>query len=184
MTEAEAQAIRFTIDHYEPRCARPDLINEYDNLMWACDECNLRKGDWYPPPAARADGHRYFRPDQDVYNEHFERHGYLLKSKSNVGEFTIEMIDLNRAALQTIRRIRDRLTQCDAHVSQGVLGLKQFPLDQLPEKIRAQAFVAIGKAASAVLKQVAKIDALLLEYARSPLIDPDLDSGVRRQERA
>jgi hypothetical protein len=39
MTEAEAQAIRMTIDHYEPRGARPDLENDYANLMYACDTC-------------------------------------------------------------------------------------------------------------------------------------------------
>jgi 5-methylcytosine-specific restriction endonuclease McrA len=48
MAESEAQGIRFTIDHYEPQKARPELINYYDNLMYACEECNLRKGDRYP----------------------------------------------------------------------------------------------------------------------------------------
>jgi hypothetical protein len=33
MSEAEAQATRFTVDHYEPKNAQPDLINAYDNLM-------------------------------------------------------------------------------------------------------------------------------------------------------
>src|SRR4051812_645405 len=53
MSEAEAQAIRFCIDHYEPRSARPDLERNYTNLMYACDECNMRKGDRCPPESAR-----------------------------------------------------------------------------------------------------------------------------------
>lgn len=65
MTESEAQAIRFTIDHYHPQNARPDLIDEYSNLMYACDECNTRKGDRYPPTSAQTNGIRFFRPDQD-----------------------------------------------------------------------------------------------------------------------
>ena len=62
MSEAEAQAIRFTIDHYEPVSARPELKNDYDNLMYCCDECNSRKGDRTPRrrPAQTASG--FFDP--------------------------------------------------------------------------------------------------------------------------
>src|ERR1700722_5601923 len=66
MTEFEAQSIRMTIDHYEPRNARRDLENDYTNLMYACTVCNERKGDRYPPPEARADGKRFFRADAEV----------------------------------------------------------------------------------------------------------------------
>jgi len=184
MTEAEAQCRRFTIDHYEPRKARPDLENEYNNLMYSCDECNLRKSDRYPPPEARAAGHRFFRPDEDARREHFERSGILLKSKTAVGEFTIQFIDLNRLALQTIRKIRDRLTKCDAFVDEGVFGLKHFPLDQLPPVVRGQAFVLINRVESAAAKQVTKIDALLFEFAKSPLNDLDPDAEKRAQDSA
>jgi 5-methylcytosine-specific restriction endonuclease McrA len=78
MSESEAMAIRFTIDHYEPQKARPDLVDDYTNLMYACDECNLRKGDRYPPPAARATGMRFFRPDEDVHSDQFSITGILL----------------------------------------------------------------------------------------------------------
>src|SRR4051794_36398673 len=72
MTEAEAQAVRFTIDHYEPQKARPDLVNVYANLMYACDECNSRKGDRCPPESARKDGYRFFCADLDEFLDHFE----------------------------------------------------------------------------------------------------------------
>ncbi len=75
IAESEAQAIRMTIDHYEPRNARPDLENTYDNLMYACDECNKRKGDRSPPPDARANGFRFMRSDQDFRDEHLECKG-------------------------------------------------------------------------------------------------------------
>ena len=56
-------AIRFTIDHYEPRSARPELENDYNNLMYCCDTCNSLKGDRCPPQSARHDGFRFYRPD-------------------------------------------------------------------------------------------------------------------------
>src|SRR5258708_31234823 len=89
MSEAEAQAIRFTIDHYEPRNARPDLLLDYSNLMYCCDECNLRKGDRSPPASARTADYRFFRPDGDEYDDHFEPSGIRIKPKTNVGDYSI-----------------------------------------------------------------------------------------------
>jgi hypothetical protein len=60
MTESEGMAIRFAIDDYEARRARPDLVDDYTNLMYACDGCNARKGDRSPPADARATGYRFF----------------------------------------------------------------------------------------------------------------------------
>ena len=71
IAESEATTIRFTIDHYEPRRARPDLENRYDNLMYCCDTCNIYKNDITPPANARAAGVRYFRPDTDHRSDHF-----------------------------------------------------------------------------------------------------------------
>ena len=112
MMEAEAAAVRFTIDHYEPTSAQPDLENEYNNLMYACDPCNTRKGDRYPPPAARAEGVRFFRPDEDVHSHHFELTGKRLRGKSKTGDYTIDALDLNRYMLNRLREIRIRQNRC------------------------------------------------------------------------
>jgi uncharacterized protein (TIGR02646 family) len=110
ISEAEAQALRFTIDHYEPRGARPDLEHEYSNLMYSCDQCNTLKGDRCPPASARADGYRFFRPDHDIYQEHFQNNGIRIESTSNVGYYSIQALDLNRLALRRLREIRERLS--------------------------------------------------------------------------
>lgn len=34
----------FDLDHFEPICSSPDESLEYDNLVYACHACNLRKG--------------------------------------------------------------------------------------------------------------------------------------------
>jgi 5-methylcytosine-specific restriction endonuclease McrA len=183
IAEAEAQAIRFTIDHYEPQKARPDLVNEYANLMYSCDECNRRKGDRCPPPVARASGNRFFRPDEDVYGEHFEKQNALLTHKSEVGNFTIAALDLNRLGLRRLRELRVRLKQCDAQVLGGILALRKFPIDQLPINIKGRAAIAIRRATSIHDQITINIDRLLRENAKSPLIDRDPGAQARATER-
>ncbi len=184
MTEAEAQAIRFTIDHYEPRKARPDLEDDYTNLMYACDECNLRKGDRTPPPAARADGFRFFRPDQDRYHENFKNRGVRLEAKTNTGHFSIEAIDLNRLSLRRLRDLRNRLTACDRYVAEGVAALRRFHIDQLPPHFKAKAARNIRKAAEVGEELATKIDDILRQFASSPLVGPDPEAPAAAAERA
>jgi uncharacterized protein (TIGR02646 family) len=146
VSEAEASAVRFTIDHYEPKTARADLTNDYSNLMWCCDECNMRKGDLTPPDNARAAGIRFFRPDQDVSEDHFELDGLLLKRQSTIGDFTIDYIDLNRA-LRRLRDIRRRLVDCEKFVQEGVYALRRAHIDRLPRELKGRVATAVANAA-------------------------------------
>lgn len=182
ISEAEAQALRFTIDHYEPRGARPDLEHEYSNLMYACDQCNILKGDRYPPPSARANGYCFFRPDHDVYHEHFQKNGIRLEAKSNVAYYSIEALDLNRLALRRLRELRERLTKCDRLVAEGVF--RNLHIDKLPQSIKGRAARAISRATDVADRIADDIDALLREHARSPLVDPDPEADSRSEERA
>ncbi len=184
MTEAEARAIRFTIDHYEPREARKELVNEYSNLMYSCDECNRRKGDRYPPVEAREQGYRFFRPDQDIRSEHFERNEIYIREKSNVGYFTIQALDLNRANLKRLRELRARLIECDEYIVEGITALRAFPADTLPKSIRTTALEKIKKAMNVAEDLGAAIDSVLRDFAKSPLVDPDGDAEQRAKERA
>lgn len=184
MSEAEALAIRFVTDHYEPRKPRPDLIDEYTNLMYCCDQCNLRKGDRCPPPGARAVGRRFFRPDHDAHDDHFKQAGILLESKSNVGSYSIDALDLNRHALQRIRNLRQRLTECERYVAGGVLALRKFPLDQLPQHMKGRVATAIKGTIATAADLADRIDSTLRELAKSDLIDPDPESQSRNAERA
>lgn len=184
MSEAEARAIRFTIDHYEPQEERKDLVNEYSNLMYSCDTCNTYKSDRYQPPEARKDGFRFFRPDEDYRNEHFARNEIWLRDKTNTGFYTIEALDLNRQALLRLRELRQRLSDCDQYVVEGILALRSFPIDTLPTDIRARAIKKIKEAQAAAEDIGAAIDELLREYAKSPFVDPDTELAERVKTRA
>lgn len=183
MSEAEALGIRMTIDHYEPRRARPDLEHDYYNLMYACDECNIRKGDRCPPAGARVDGFRFFRPDQDVRRQHFERTDLRLEPKTNVGMFSINALDLNRQSLRKLRDIRMRFSQCAAQVEEGITGLRRIPIDQLPREMKGRVAMTIEKAHSFQMKLAEQVDNLLRSQARSPLVDPDPKAEERARQR-
>lgn len=187
-TESEAKAIRFTIDHYAPQGARPDLVHEYTNLMYSCDECNQRKGDRDPPPVAKAAGYRFYRPDQDYFTDHFRigMSGIVIEAESTTGSYTIEALDLNRHMLKRIRDIRQRLVDCNNFVAEGIRALRDSPIDKLPTNMKAQAVKAIRDAMSVASKFPEEIDDLLRSYAKSELIDddPDPDAEARLKLRS
>lgn len=184
LSECEAKGIRFTIDHYEPQSERPDLENDYHNLFYCCNECNILKGDFIPSVSARANGLRYFRSDSDVRSEHFIISGVRLKDLTKVGYFTVEALDLNRQSLRRLRDIRRRLDDCDEMVAQGIMALRSFHIDQLPQRIRGSANKAISDLARFADNLQEAIDSVLKAAARSPLIDVDEDKSERRAERS
>lgn len=184
ITECEAQAISFSIDHYEPRQRAPQLENEYSNLMYACTTCNTYKSDRSPPPEARAAGYRFFRPDQDIFQQHFERDGLKLKTKTNTGFYTSQALYLDRLALRRVRRARQKLADCDRLVTEGVLALKNFPLDQLPPNVKGAAARAIRQMTAFAEGFSEGIDKVLREQARSPLLDKDPKALQASLERA
>jgi len=183
MAESEAQAIRFTIDHYEPRSARPELEDLYTNLIYACDECNIRKGDRYPSPEARSKGYRFFRSDEDRRSDHFRSHDIRVEGITGVGRFTEHCVDLNRHSLLKLRRFRKRLAECEQQVAEGLLALRSFSIDQLPRELRTKALRAVQDVLAIEIRLAEEIDRILREAARSTLIDPDPNAEEAKRER-
>jgi hypothetical protein len=142
------------------------------------------KGDRTPTSEARANEVKYFRVDEDAYEEHFAWSGILLNPKTAVGDFTIEALDLNRQSLRRLRDIRNRLFQCDSQVLAGILALRRFHIDQLPQNIKGRAVRAINETIAAADDIAVSIDDLLKFNAKSPLIDEDKDIEARSKQRA
>ncbi|WP_363351364.1 HNH endonuclease signature motif containing protein [Methylocystis echinoides] len=188
LMETEASAVRFTIDHYEPVAARPELKSDYGNLMYACEPCNSRKGDRYPPPSARAVGYRFFRPDHDVHPDHFRLEGMRLGGETSTGEYTIDALDLNRHMLRRLRELRLRKMAAEEYISEGVAALRRFHIDRLPPEIKGKVFAAIRGTLATAAEVAAKVDEVLRIEARSPLLgddpDPDLTSAEERDRKA
>jgi 5-methylcytosine-specific restriction endonuclease McrA len=186
-TEFEAQGIRMVIDHYEPRVSRPDLNNEYSNLMYCCDPCNEYKGDRSPPAQAREKGVRFFRVDHDYRHEHFRgtaEPAYRIAGITLTGEFTVEYLDLNRASLVRLRRIRDELTKCHEFVLHGIRGLNQFSIDRLPPEYRMTAYKRIQQWQEMAEKIADDADKVLCGIAYSGMLNRDPEKDARAASRA
>jgi len=100
----------FEIDHHRPKSKFPDLANEYSNLYYSCHGCNKRgsKGEHWPSDDLYKAGFRFFDPvAENAYQVHMRetRTGRLIKI-TNVGEYSIEFLRLNRKGLRNLRKRR------------------------------------------------------------------------------
>ena len=99
----KGQEATFHVDHIIPLASGGKTIAE--NLALACVSCSLRKG-------AREfvidEDHKtkvkIFHPRNDVWKEHFEWDGVVLKGKTEKGIVTVELLHLNRRLIIEIRK--------------------------------------------------------------------------------
>jgi len=110
------------IDHFRPLNPRPELglnfshlRNDYSNLYWTCGRCNLTKGNTWPSADEIQQGMRFFDPCVEDHDSHLklEDDGTLTPT-SRAGEYTIEMIRLNR---RNLVRLRLYFQECDRKLS-------------------------------------------------------------------
>jgi hypothetical protein len=181
--ESEASGIAFTIDHYEPRTKNPSLLNDYGNLIYCCNPCNTYKSSRAPSQQEQSKGYRFFRPDTDVFEHHFQKKDLLLEEKSPVGFYTLHAVNLNRQQLRRLRKLRHDLFECEKFVLGGVLALRKFKLDQLPQEVKGRALRAINLAIDTQKKISHSIDDLLRTNAHSALVDKDVEAKLSAKER-
>lgn len=184
ITEYEASGIRFTIDHYVPQGNEDVDVHAYDNLMYACDECNLRKGNRHPPSSAQAEGYRFFRPDKDALLDHFSASGIRVEHVTNTGFFTINALDLNRQSLMRLREYRERIAQTHEFVVAGIHALRHVRIDRFPPHVRSHILAAIKSAQEAANEREEEIETTLREFAKSTLLDKDPEAAERAKARA
>ena len=103
----------YEIDHYRPKSKFPALINEYTNLYYCCKACNKRgaKGENWPSDDLLNAGFRFFDPvAENAYQLHMrETMSGKLAKKTNVGDYSIRILRLNRDGLLNLRRRRRAL---------------------------------------------------------------------------
>lgn len=170
ISEIEASGISFEIDHHQPAEKFKDLINEYSNLMWCCDQCNRIKGDEYPNDSMQQRGLRFLRPDEDDPDDHFEVQNVTdLRKKTPIGDYSIRTIRLNRHQLKKLRELRYRIYQSQQGIAQGVRALRQMRLDHFPPDIRWR--VGGVKASLENQSDKSSLEEALRQYNRSVFLD-------------
>jgi len=118
-SDAYCDPICFHIDHFAPKSRFAELETEYQNLVYACRFCNMRKSNHWvgADPTAPNDGERGFVDpcDQD-YDDHLERspEGAIV-SKTPLGRYISTRLSLHLVRHQVLwnsrraRRLRDEI---------------------------------------------------------------------------
>ncbi len=104
-TNERWQYVRFTIDHVVP--LSEGGTDALDNLALACFHCNRRKSNnvTATDPLTGKEV-RIFNPRTHRWSEHFEwsADGLHVIARTATGRATIELLQINRARVQQIRR--------------------------------------------------------------------------------
>ena len=100
----------YEIDHHRPKSKFPDLINEYANLYYCCKGCNKKgaKGENWPSDDLQNVGFRFFDPvAENAYQVHMrETASGRLAKKTNVRDYSVRILRLNRDGLVKLRQRR------------------------------------------------------------------------------
>lgn len=98
----KGQEATFHVDHIVPLASGGETISE--NLALACVSCSLRKGaKEFTVDDDSKDEVRIFHPREDNWSDHFEWSGIVLNGKTVKGTATIELLNLNRKLILSIR---------------------------------------------------------------------------------
>lgn len=125
--ENELHAKRFEIEHYLPQKHFEKLKNIFTNLLWACEECNKNKDDYYSGLYPGTKGKLIFRPDRFDFEEHFEVQEDLILGKTpNIGKFTEKFLVLNSKRLKTLRAIRRESKKLPLKIKFGIYSLEKL----------------------------------------------------------
>lgn len=181
--EIEAAGVGFTIDHYYPKKHSPELEKDYNNLMWSCERCNNYKSDFYPDEDDISRGHEVIRPDHEDPQDHFTVNQYRLKGKTSKGGFNIERLDLNRAHLRRLRKIREELWESSKFIGFGVQQLLKIRIDRVSPRKRLN-FQKIQRAYKDRLGQIdERREDFIRNLARSFHLDDDPEKAERHKAR-
>jgi uncharacterized protein (TIGR02646 family) len=143
ITELEASAVRFEIDHYHPQKHFPDLIKEYNNLFWSCETCNHYKSDYFPNDEDIEGENTVIRIDNENPQEHLEVEGDIIHHKTNKGEFNKELLYLNRLNLRRLRSFRRRFWDASEYLALGIHKIRTIKLDEMPTPRQRIKFMGI-----------------------------------------
>lgn len=97
------QGATFHIEHIVPRVLGGST--NPDNLALACPSCNLHKSDRTSASSSpNGEVIPLFNPRLNDWHDHFEWEDYIVVAKSEIGNATIQTLDLNHERRDRIRK--------------------------------------------------------------------------------
>lgn len=131
------------IEHIRPKSKFPDLTFEWDNLGFACQECNREKLDRWPEDPTP------INPFKDEPSTYLIAFGAFIKSRPGnaKGEVTVDLVQLNRPELlerrgekiESLHCLASRIAEVERQDQQSML-LRQ--LEEMADESSAYAFIA------------------------------------------
>jgi hypothetical protein len=107
MPDGSRQADNFGVDHYKPRSLFEHLSSHYDNLFYACNTCNRRKGDYWPSPDDLEAKRFVANPCDHRMADHLRFRGIEVQYRSAVGQFMVDTLLLNDTDSLALRRMTE-----------------------------------------------------------------------------
>jgi hypothetical protein len=95
MPDGVKGADAFGVDHYRPASKFPELRSSYENLFYACNACNRRKGNFWPEDWQRAADLFIPNPCDHVMADHLSYRETQVVPRSTAGQLAIEILLLN-----------------------------------------------------------------------------------------
>lgn len=103
----------FGVDHFRPKSLFPELECVYSNLYYCCNDCNRSKGAQFPSEELLSRGIRIVDPCiDDPFPDHYaELPSGLLSAATRAGEYSIQIIRLNREKCVRFRKRRSEVAE-------------------------------------------------------------------------
>jgi hypothetical protein len=109
----------FVVEHYAPQHLFADRLLDYNNLFYACQPCNRRKGAYWPDDAQRAAGSVIVNPCDYRMTSHVRFSGDTVIARSSEGRWTLGTLDLNGADCLSLRvKVRGTIDALNANIEQ------------------------------------------------------------------
>jgi hypothetical protein len=108
----------FELDHFRPKSLFAHLLKDFYNIYYSCHPCNHMKRAAWPPPELEARGISIVDLCKDNFDTHFvEDPDGKWASRTDSGNYTIDILRLNRKHLIVIRKL---LAGAGLTVHQGI----------------------------------------------------------------
>lgn len=79
------------VDHYVPKSKEPNLVYDWDNLIWACDKCNAKKIAYYDEQISIINPTK--KQDIDILRINFDTGKYYLNEETVINKQRLKITE-------------------------------------------------------------------------------------------